>query len=190
MDAGELLRRSTGFVTERPSRIALHNPRVLLVGACPQLSQPRVFRGDRIPVFPNRAPDPVGEPQTGDDRDEQPKILDPQRGDDQHHQELHAPSLRPAADTARITPLVLHVFGEPVELVEQKPLLAVLPVMRVVAARQPHVQQRAHDVGRVHDHRRTGRTADRLRGAFRADVGVDSEHVVAPPVAAKICVRQ
>jgi hypothetical protein len=42
MGASELLRRSTGFVTERPSRIALHNPHVLLVGTCPQLIQTRV----------------------------------------------------------------------------------------------------------------------------------------------------
>jgi hypothetical protein len=52
-------------------------------------------------VFPNRTPDPVREPQAGDDRDEQPEVFHPQGGDDQDHQELHAPSLRRAKDKAR-----------------------------------------------------------------------------------------
>jgi hypothetical protein len=85
---------------EHARRVALHGPGVLLVGACPQLIQPRVLRGDRILVSPNRASDPVSEPQAGDDRDEQPEVFHPRGGDDQTTRNyitaalpIHRPSL-------------------------------------------------------------------------------------------------
>lgn len=75
MGASELLRRSAGFVTERPSRIALYRPVVLLVGAGHQLGQPTPLGLDTRGVAIGHTPAPVTGHNQADNGGDQPSLF-------------------------------------------------------------------------------------------------------------------